>query len=296
MSWTQALSQLGRLDEQVPMSAHTTIAVGGPARWFFRPQGVEALGKALRLLPEEIRIMPLGRGSNLLVSDTGIDGLVLDFGDLAAIQVNDNQLDTQAGARMSKVAQSCAAKGLAGLEFLATVPGDMGGGVAMNAGAFGQSISDTLRHIEVMHRDGRLEQLSREQLNMAYRHTELPAKSLVISATFELNSDDPEAIRDRMRDMRKQRSTTQPLALPNCGSVFKNPQGDYAARLIEAAGLKGKKIGNARISSTHANFIVNEGKASSSDVQALISMAQQSVEEQFGIRLETEVRMIGGAT
>jgi len=219
---------------------------------------------------------------------------VLDFGDIAAIAVENAILTTQAGARMSKVAQQCATRGLAGVEFLATVPGDMGGGIAMNAGAFGQQLSDTLVSIEVIHRDGQTETLQRNQLNITYRHTALPAKALVISGTFMLNRDEPEMIRERMRSMRKQRSSTQPLALPNCGSVFKNPEGDHAARLIEAAGLKGKKVGNARISSTHANFIVNEGKASSEDVLTLILMAQHAVEEKFGVRLEPEVRILGG--
>jgi len=295
MSWVQQISDLGRLDEQVPMSAHTTLAIGGPARWYFRPKGASELAKALRIIPEEIRILPLGRGSNLLITDDGFDGVVLDFGDISEITVNEDTMVTGAGARMSKVAQLCATQGLAGLEFLATVPGDMGGGIAMNAGAFGQWVSDTLLSIEVLHRNGEIESMMKEQLNMAYRHTELPAKTLVISGTFKLNSDDPEAIRERMRTMRKQRSSTQPLALPNCGSVFKNPEGDHAARLIEAVGLKGKKIGNARISSTHANFIVNEGQATSEDVLTLINMAQQAVEKQFGVVLEPEVRILGGA-
>lgn len=294
MSWATEVNSLGRLNEQVAMSAHTTLAVGGPARWYFRPAGVEALAAAMKLIPAELPILPLGRGSNLLIPDNGFDGFVLDFGDISSIKFNDNKLTTEAGARMSKVAQQCASNGLSGVEFLATVPGDMGGGVVMNAGAFGQQISDTLDSIRVMYRSGEMEQVAREKLNMAYRHTELPAGALVISASFTLGRDDPESIRDRMRDMRSKRSSSQPLALPNCGSVFKNPEGDHAARLIEAAGLKGTKIGNARISSTHANFIVNEGGATSRDVLALIHMARQAVEEQFGIRLEPEVRILGG--
>ena len=294
MSWASELAALGRLNEQVAMSAHTTLAVGGPARWYFRPAGIEPLAAAMKLIPAELPILPLGRGSNLLIPDNGFDGLVLDFGDISGIVFNDNKLTAEAGARMSKVAQQCAANGLSGVEFLATVPGDMGGGVVMNAGAFGQQISDTLDSVRVMYRSGEMELVAREQLNMAYRHTELPAGALVISASFTLGSDEPESIRDRMRDMRSQRSSSQPLALPNCGSVFKNPEGDHAARLIEAAGLKGTKIGNARISSTHANFIVNEGGATSRDVLALIHMARQAVEEQFGIRLEPEVRILGG--
>lgn len=296
MSWAETISTLGRLDEQVSMSAHTTLAIGGPARWYFRPKGRDELAEALRMIPAETPILPLGRGSNMLIPDHGFDGIVLDFGELSQISVNESTITTEAGARMSKVSQQCATHGLTGLEFLATVPGDMGGGIAMNAGAFGQQLSDTLISIEVIHRHGEKETIHRDQLQMVYRHTSLPEKAVVISGTFNLNMDEPEEIRGRMRDMRKQRSGTQPLALPNCGSVFKNPEGDHAARLIEEAGLKGKKIGNASISSAHANFIVNEGGASCEDVLALISMAQQAVEEKFGVRLKPEVRIVGGAT
>jgi len=294
MSWQQSISLLGRFDEQISLATHTTLAIGGPARWYFRPSGEAELAEALKLIPVETAILPLGRGSNLLVSDQGFDGVVIDFGELDAISTKSVKLRAEAGARMGKIAQHCATQGLTGLEFMATVPGDLGGGIAMNAGAFGQQVSDTLHSVRLLLRNGEISTLNRDQLQMDYRHTELPEGAVVISARFELQSDDAEAIRDRMREMRKQRSNTQPLSLPNCGSVFKNPPGDHAARLIEAVGLKGTKIGNARISSTHANFIVNEGKASSRDVLALISTAQKAVEAQFGIRLEPEVRILGG--
>jgi len=294
MSWQQSISLLGRLDEQIPLATHTTLAIGGPARWYFRPHGVAELAEALKLIPAEMAILPLGRGSNLLVSDQGFDGIVIDFGELDTISSNKTELRAEAGSRMGKIAQHCAAQGLAGLEFMATVPGDLGGGIAMNAGAFGQQVSDTLCSVRLLLRSGEISELNRDQLQMDYRHTTLPEGALVISSLFNLQSDEAEAIRNRMREMRKQRSSTQPLSLPNCGSVFKNPAGDYAARLIEAAGLKGTKIGKARISSRHANFIVNEGKASSHDVMSLITTVQKAVEEQFGIRLEPEVRILGG--
>jgi UDP-N-acetylmuramate dehydrogenase len=294
MSWQQNISRLGRFDEKIPLASHTTLAIGGPARWYFRPAGETELTEALKLIPDETAILPLGRGSNLLVSDQGFDGVVIDFGELNTISSDGSELRAGAGSRMGKIAQHCATQGLAGLEFMATVPGDLGGGVAMNAGAFGQQVSDTLRSIRLLLRSGESSTLNRDQLQIDYRHTELPEGALVISARFKLQADEPEAIRDRMREMRQQRSCSQPLSLPNCGSVFKNPPGDHAARLIEAAGLKGTKIGSARISSTHANFIVNEGKASSKDVLTLISMMQQAVEEKFGVRLEPEVRILGG--
>ena len=294
MSWHQNISELGRLNEQVSLAAHTTLAIGGPARWYFRPSGENELAEAMTLIPADTPILPLGRGSNLLVPDQGFNGIVLDFGDLDSIKTTDSELTAQAGARMGKVAQQSASQGLTGLEFMATVPGDMGGGVTMNAGAFGQQVSDTLRSIRLLLRSGERKTAKRAELQMDYRHTSIPEGSLVVSATFDLAQDNPDTIRDRMREMRKQRSTTQPLALPNCGSVFKNPQGDHAARLIEAVGLKGKQIGNAMISSMHANFIVNQGGASSEDVLALIRTAQEAVETRFSIHLEPEVRILGG--
>jgi len=294
MSWQQSIPSLGRFDEKISLASHTTLAIGGPARFYFRPNGEAELIEALKLIPADIAILPLGRGSNLLVPDQGFDGVVIDFGDINNISSNHNKLTVEAGARMGKIAQHCAARGLTGLEFMATVPGDLGGGIAMNAGAFSQQVSDTLHSVRLLLRNGEISDLDRDQLQMDYRHTNLPEKALVISADFELQTDEIEAIRERMREMRKQRSSTQPLSLPNCGSVFKNPPGDYAARLIEAAGLKGMKIGNARISTAHANFIVNEGKASSHDVISLITAAQSAVEEKFGIRLEPEVRILGG--
>ncbi|MDX8396499.1 MAG: UDP-N-acetylmuramate dehydrogenase [Mariprofundaceae bacterium] len=293
MSTLDTLSQYGKLDEQVMLSAHTTFAIGGPARWFFRPDSRESLPQAMPHIPPDLNILPLGRGSNLLVPDSGFDGLVLDLSSLNAITIETNTLFAEAGARMSKIAQNCASNGLTGLEFMATVPGDMGGGIAMNAGAFKQQVSDHVQHIEILNRQGEISALRRDDLDMAYRQTHLPTGSLVLSATFELANDEPELIRERMRTMRKQRSDTQPLAQPNCGSVFKNPEGDFAARLIEAVGLKGKQIGNARISNTHANFIVNQGNASCDDVLALISTAQRTVQQQFSIQLEPEVRFLG---
>jgi UDP-N-acetylmuramate dehydrogenase len=277
------------------MARHTTLAVGGPARWMFRPAGENELVRAMALIPADLPILPLGRGSNLLVPDTGFDGLVLDLSALAGLTITDRQVQAGTGVRMGKLAQQCANHGLSGLEFMATVPGNVGGGVAMNAGAFGQQVSDTLQAIRIVDRRGQASQLPASELAMRYRHTALPAGSIVLAATFELKDGDPEDIRDSMRRMRAQRSDTQPLAWPNCGSVFKNPEGDHAARLVEAAGLKGLTVGGARISEVHANFIVNDGSASAADVLALIDKARQEVKARFGIDLEPEVRIVGGS-
>jgi len=244
-------------------------------------------------IPQNVPILPLGRGSNLLPTDAGFSGVVLDLSGLNRIAAHETILEAECGVRMSRMARICADHGLQGLEFMATVPGDIGGGVAMNAGAFGQQLSDCLSRIRILRRDGEIEELAAGQLQMAYRHTLLPRDSLVIWAEFSLQADDSEAVRERIRQMRTTRGRTQPLELPNCGSVFKNPPGDHAARLIEACGLKGHRIGGASISDKHANFIVNEGEATSSDVLALILLAQETVLSHFAVQLEPEVRMLG---
>jgi len=293
-AWHARLREWGMLSEYEPMSHHTTLRVGGEARWYFKPVNKESVVRAVKCVPSGVPLLPLGRGSNLLVPDEGFAGLVVDLSHLSEISIHGQQATAEAGVRMNKLSQRCAAAGLAGAEFMATVPGDVGGGIAMNAGAFGQQVSDTLRCIEVVDTtDGKNTTLDAKELAMAYRHTCLPKGALVLSASFELQSDEPEAIKERMRDMRKKRKRTQPLEKPNCGSVFKNPPHDHAARLIEAAGLKGFRIGDARISDKHANFIINEGQARSSDVRALIRHARQTVEQRFGIRLEPEVHALG---
>jgi UDP-N-acetylmuramate dehydrogenase len=292
LPWTESLAGLGRLVEHEPMARHTTLAVGGPARWLFRPADEEALVRAMALIPAGLPVLPLGRGSNMLVPDTGFDGLVLDLSSLAALAIDGRRVTVGAGVRMGKLAQQCANHGLTGLEFMATVPGDVGGGIAMNAGAFGQQVSDTLQAIRIVDRTGQVSDIPAAQLAMRYRYTALPAGAIVLEACFTLDADDPESIREHMRSMRAQRSGTQPLAWPNCGSVFKNPEGDHAARLVEAAGLKGHAVGGARISEVHANFIVNDGSATSADVLALIERAKQEVKARFGVELEPEVRIV----
>jgi len=292
-AWVDSVSELGGLREHESMSRHTTLAVGGPAHWFFRPLNRKSLITAMLSIPSDIEILPLGRGSNMLVPDGGFDGLVIDLSELNELSFDGCIVHAGAGVRMSKFARQCAEHGISGCEFMATVPGDVGGGVAMNAGCFAQQVSDTLVSVEVLLRSGEVIELSAAALKMVYRHSTLPAQSLIVSARFDLYPDHPDQIRERIRTMRSRRSATQPLSQPNCGSVFKNPEGDHAARLIEAAGLKGFAIGGARISDQHANFIVNEGDASSADIIALISRAQRVVEEEFDIKLEPEVRMVG---
>jgi UDP-N-acetylmuramate dehydrogenase len=291
--WSSHLSDMGGMREYESMSRHTTLGVGGPARWFFRPADSATLASALAMTPADIAILPLGRGSNLLLPDTGFDGMVIDLGNLKALHIEGCLVTAGAGVRMSRFARQCADSGLSGAEFMATIPGDVGGGVVMNAGAFSQQVSDILISIVIIHRNGESAKIAATDLCMAYRQSVIPAGSLVVEASFKLAPDRPDDIRERISSMRSRRSATQPLAQANCGSVFKNPEGDYAARLIEAAGLKGFTIGGAQISERHANFIVNDGEASSADIMALIKYAQRAVKMEFNIQLEPEVRMVG---
>lgn len=289
------LSPFGQIEKDAPLANRTTLGVGGAAAWLFRPTDEAALVEAMTYIPQDTVLFPIGRGSNLLIADSGIDGLVLDLSDLNTLNANAQTLLAGAGARMSKIAQLAANTGLAGLEFMATVPGDLGGGVAMNAGAFGQQVSDTLLSIRVLNHDSQVQNIDRQDLNMQYRYTALPQGSLVLSATFRLEEKETAEIKQAMRDMRAKRSETQPLNLPNCGSVFKNPEGDFAARLIESVGLKGKQIGQANISDIHANFIVNQGGASCADVLGLIRLAKDTVKQEMNVELEPEVKLVGCA-
>ncbi len=293
MAWMDDIRAWGELREHESMARHVTLGVGGAARWFFRPASCEGLCAALPLLPIDLPLLPLGRGSNLLVADSGFDGIVIDLGALDHLRVDGRTLHCEAGARMSAVAACSVDAGLAGVEFMATVPGNIGGAVAMNAGAFGQQVSDTLETATVALRDGSLRTLPAAELRMAYRCCRLPEDALVVEAAFALRPADAADVRARIREMRVRRGASQPLSQPNCGSVFRNPEGDHAARLIEAVDLKGARVGAAQISPLHANFIVNLGGAGSADVLALMRMAQERVAERFGVRLEPELRVVG---
>ncbi len=277
-----------------PMQQHTTLKVGGPARYYFRPHDKQALLAALPYLPTDLPWLGLGRGSNMLIAEQGIDALVVDLAGLKNNQYQQGLFTFEAGMRMHQCANMAASAGITGFECMATIPGHMGGGVAMNAGAFGQELSQTLSKVLLLSAQGELYWLEAEALNMRYRHTELPANHLVLAACLQGQADCSEAIRQRMQQMRQQRRQSQPLQYANCGSVFKNPPHDHAARLIEAAGLKGYSIGGASISTQHANFIINKDQeASANDVLQLIRYIQETVQQQFQLQLETEVRCIG---
>ena len=281
--------------ENEPMSRHTTFRVGGPADVLFLPESEEQLLQALSIAREAgVPCFVIGNGSNLVVKDGGIRGLVIALGEgMAAIARAGETLTAWAGASLARVSAYAQASGLSGLEFASGIPGTLGGGCAMNAGAYGGQLSDVLVDGRVL-LDGVVRTLTVEEMQMGYR-TSLPLRQggIVISARFALTPDDPEAIAARMRELNARRRDKQPLNYPSAGSTFKRPEGYFAGALIEQAGLKGKRVGGAQVSEKHAGFIVNTGGATAADILTLIGTVQDEVADRFGVRLETEVRILG---
>lgn len=292
-----ALRTMGaeRVFEREPMCRHTTFRVGGPADIMFFPAS-EAEFMQARCAAQEagVAVTLIGNGSNLLVGDGGIRGLVIVMGEpFSAIKVVGERIYAQAGARLTRLAAAAQEAGLSGLEFASGIPGSVGGGCAMNAGAYGGQMSDVLLSARVL-LDGEVTVLDRVGMEMGYRST-LPLRrgGVVLSAEFQLRQDDPTAILERMKELNARRREKQPLNLPSAGSAFKRPEGHFAGALIEQCGLKGFSIGGAQVSRKHAGFIVNVGEATARDVKALFAHVQEVVERETGVRLEPEVRMLG---
>ena len=284
------------MDFDEPMARYTSLRVGGPADAFARPANRAELAELLAIAARHgTPVCALGRGFNAIVRDAGLAGIVVQLGALRALErLERERVRAEAGVTHTTLTRFCADEGLAGLEFGVGIPGTVGGWIAMNAGIPEHEMRDVVERVEIfdpLDHEGR--ELTGEELHWRYRRLELPAQALVLSATFVLSVEEPAAIRERMREYLDRRLATQPVNEPSCGSVFKNPEGDQAGRLIDAAGLKELRVGGAEISGLHANFIVNRGGATASDVLALIARATEEVETRFGVRLETEVRMLG---
>jgi UDP-N-acetylmuramate dehydrogenase len=276
-----------------PMSRHTSWRVGGPADRFYTPISIAELSELLASLPKDEPICWVGLGSNLLVRDGGVRGTVIaTHGFLAGIeQLDEHHVRVESGVPCAKLAKRSAAWGLGSAEFFAGIPGTVGGALAMNAGAFG---GETWRHVtsvETIDRQGRRRRREPSEYQIAYRSVRGPDDEWFLSADLYFERGDTG--REDIREVLARRKATQPIGLPSCGSVFRNPTGDYAARLIEAAGLKGFCIGGACISEMHANFIINTGDATAADIENLISHIQEKVAETHGVALYPEVRIIG---
>lgn len=284
-----------RILTQEPMKNHTTFRVGGPADICFFPKSAGEIRQAMAAAQKlGVPCMIMGNGSNMIVRDGGIRGLVIILGDrFAEIKVDGTRIFCQAGAPLSRIAAAALDNSLTGLEFAAGIPGTLGGGVVMNAGAYGGQISDVLISAEIL-ADGEIVTYFREQMEMGYRTTRpLREGSIVLSAEFELRKGEHDIIADTMRDLNARRRDKQPLNLPSAGSTFKRPEGHFAGALIEGAELKGETIGGAQVSPKHAGFVVNTGGATAVDILALIDRVQARVREKYGIELECEVRIVG---
>ena len=282
-----------RTDE--PMSRHTTFRVGGPADYMYFPDSEEDLLNAINCARRaEMNCIIIGNGSNLVVRDGGIRGMVIVLGDaFAGIRAEDTSIIAQAGVSMAKTAYFAQEHGLSGLEFASGIPGTLGGGCAMNAGAYGGQISDVLISARVL-LDGEIRTLLRDEMQMGYRTTlPLTRGGIVLSAIFELRRDDPAAILARMKDLNARRREKQPLNLPSAGSMFKRPEGHFAGALIQECGLKGARVGGAQVSEKHAGFVVNAGGATAADILNLVALVQRTVLERTGIALEMEPRVLG---
>jgi UDP-N-acetylmuramate dehydrogenase len=283
----------GNISISEPLSRFTTFRIGGPADYYLEPKDRADLVNLIKYLKEiNYPYIIIGNGSNVLISDEGIRGAAinLEYG-FTKIVVNKNKVYAEAGIRLSKFVDVCIEHSLVGVENLAGIPGTLGGAILMNAGAYGGEISDHIKIVEVL--DGiEIRYLKKEQCGFEYRKSNLERK-IIISAEFELPSGDKEQARQRRKELLLKRNASQPVELPNAGSIFKNPKNDYAARLIEQAGLKGLTIGGAKVSEKHANFIVNFNNASANDVIELMKIIQEKVYEKFGVILEPEIKMLG---
>lgn len=279
-----------------PLKDYTTLRVGGEAEAFCRV-GDKATAGALRsfLSRKGIPCLPLGRGSNLLVRDGGLRGVALLLeGALAEVKMGDGgAVLSGAGAGIPRLLAFARQRGLGGLEFLAGIPGSVGGALAMNAGAWGMDVASRVRWVEVMDEWGRGTRIRRKELAFSYRRLRLSPGSLLLGAAFDVEESSPSRVSETMADFMGRRRRRQPIQEPNAGSIFKNPPGGYAGRLIEEAGLKGKRVGGAMISKEHANIIVNTGGARAADILALMEAARRAVRLKNGIELEPEIRIVG---
>ena len=278
-----------------PMKKHTTFRVGGPADVLVQPDET-ALAAILALCRQyHVSYSFIGNGSNLLVGDKGIRGVVIEMTDpMGNIEVDGTQITAQAGAMLSKIANTAASNGLGGMEFAAGIPGSVGGAVVMNAGAYGGEMKDIIEKVYVLDENGAQLELDRDALDLGYRHSCIPEKKYIVTkVVLELVPRDEVEIRSKMKDLNEKRAEKQPLQYPSAGSTFKRPEGYFAGKLIMDAGLRGYQVGGAQVSEKHCGFVINKGDATAADICQLMRDVADKVQAQFGVVLEPEVKMIG---
>lgn len=288
---------IGVIKENEPLAKHTTIKIGGPADYLIEPSSIESIQKTMELIRKfGVKWRAIGRGSNLLVSDQGIEGIVIKLGTgLDELVVNGTEVQVGGGYSLVRLATTLSRSGLSGLEFASGIPGSVGGAVYMNAGAHGSDISKILTKALILFENGNLEWLSNKEMEFSYRTSCLQKKrpGIVLKAVFQLTEGNKEEITAVMQKNKDYRKETQPWNFPCAGSIFRNPLPHYAGKLIEEAGLKGHSIGGAKISEMHGNFIVNNGDAKAEDVLALIQYVKDRIYELYQVKMETEVEIIG---
>lgn len=278
-----------------PMKLHTTFRIGGVADYYVAPNE-EQLKQVLALAKDkQVPVTILGNGSNLLVKDGGIRGLVIEIGKgMSKVSIEGTKVYAKAGAMLARVSNLCAKESLTGLEFASGIPGTIGGAIVMNAGAYGGEMKDVVTSVEVLTMDGDVITLTRDELELSYRHSVIPERELVVlSVVMELAKGKQAAILEQMEELRKARVEKQPLEYPSAGSTFKRPEGFFAGKLISDVGMKGYQVGGAQVSEKHAGFVINKGDATAQDVLTLMQDVSQKVREEFSVELEAEVKIVG---
>ena len=279
-----------------PMSQHTTFRIGGPADVFVMPENYEQIREVLRLCKEEkLPFFVLGNGSNLLVSDSGYRGVIIQMDrNMEEIRLDGEEIHACAGALLSSVAVAARNASLTGFEFAGGIPGTIGGAAVMNAGAYGGELKDVLKEVTVMTREGEILTIPAEKMEMGYRTSIIKtAGYLVLEAVISLKKGDEEAIRATMKDLSERRTEKQPLDYPSAGSTFKRPEGYCAGKLIMDSGLRGYRVGGAQVSEKHCGFVINAGGATAEDVRSLMDHVIRVVREKYGVTLEPEVKFLG---
>ncbi len=280
--------------EQEPMCKHTTFRIGGAAKYFAMPKNTAEIQTLIAYCKEhKLDYCVLGNGSNVLFTDAGYDGMIIQIGSaMSEIRVDGTSVYAQAGAILARVANLAYEAGLTGMEFAAGIPGSIGGAIVMNAGAYGGEMKDIVSYVEVLSTDGTLRSYACDEMEFAYRHSIIDADKIVVGVGLTLEHGDKTAILDRMNELAEARRSKQPLEYPSAGSTFKRPEGYFAAKLIDDSGLRGYRVGGAMVSEKHCGFVVNVEQASSADVLAVMQHVQEVVNEKYGVMLEPEVRII----
>ena len=279
-----------------PMRNHTTFRVGGPAEFFVQPKTAQEVQGLVKLCKEkEVPYYIVGNGSNLLVSDKGYEGVIIQiYKQMNQVKVEGAQIHAQAGALLSMIAKRALDAELTGFEFAAGIPGTLGGACVMNAGAYGGEMKDVLKSVTVLTDKGEVKTLAKEELELGYRTSVIAKKGyIVLEAVLELQKGEKEKIQAVMDDLKERRVTKQPLEYPSAGSTFKRPEGYFAGKLIQDAGLRGFQVGGAQVSEKHCGFVINKDQATASDVMNLMNQVSDKVYEEFGVRLQPEVKRLG---